>query len=208
MVCFFITSICKCILRLETLALINRIIQLGICVTHFPCINEKLKTLYLVWIRRFLLSQRRNLNWVIHNKCRLNQLFLTIFFEEEIDNIAFLVTLLILDMMLSGKLLGSFIICNLVKVNSCIFLDRIIHGQTLKWLSKINLDTIVRNLGGTADLLCQIAEHGFRKFHHSFIICICLVKLHQCKFWIVTGINTLITEYTANLVDSFKSTND
>ena len=145
---------------------------------------------------------------MIHNKCRLNQLFLTIFFEEEIDNIAFLVTLLILDMMFGSKLLGSFIICNLVKVNSCIFLDRIIHGQTLKWLSKINLDTIVRNLGGTADLLCQIAEHGFRKFHHSFIICICLVKLHQCKFRIMTGINTLITEYTANLVDSFKSAND
>ena len=145
---------------------------------------------------------------MIHNECWLDQLFLAVFLEEEIDDITFLVTLLILNMMLSSKLLGSFIIRYLIEVDSCIFLDCIVHSQTFEWFAKVNLDTIIGNLRRSAHLLCQVTEHGFRKFHHSFIICICLVKLHQCKFWIVTGINTLITEYTANLVDSFKSAND
>ena len=128
--------------------------------------------------------------------------------KKEIDDVTLLVTFLILDMMLSSKLLCCFIICYFIKINSCIFLDRIIHSQTCKRLSKVNLDTIVRNLGRTANLLCQITEHGLCQFHHSLIICICLVKLHQCEFRIVASVNTLITEYTANLINSFKSAYD
>ena len=111
-------------------------------------------------------------------------------------------------MMLSSKFLSCFIICYFIKIDSCIFLDRIVHGQTLKRLAKVDLDTIVGNLCGTTNLLSQITEHGLCQFHHSLIICICLIKLHQSEFWVVTGINTLITEYTADLINSLKTTND
>ena len=208
MVSFLVTGICKSILCFETLSLIDRVVQLGICVTHFPCIDKELETLYLSRVRRFLLCQRRNLDRVIHDECRLNQLFLTVFLEEEVYDIALLVTLLIFNMMLISKLLGCCIVFNLIKINSCIFLDSIVHGKTLERLAKIDLDTIVGDLAGSADLLCKITEHGLCQFHHSFIICICLIKLHQSELRIVTGINTLITEYTADLINSLKSAYD
>ena len=145
---------------------------------------------------------------MIHDKCRLDQFFLTVLLEEEVDDITFLMTVLILNMMLVSKFLSCFIICYFVKINSCIFLDSIVHGQTCERLTKIDLNTIVGDLCGTADFLCKVTEHGLCQFHHSFIIGICLIKLHQSKLRIVTGINTLVTEYTANLVNSLKSAHD
>ena len=208
MVCFLITCVCKGILCFETFSLIDRVVELGICVTHFPCIDKELETLYLVRIGRFLLGQRRDLDRMIHDKCRLDQLFLTVLLEEEVDDVTLLMTILILDMMLVSKLLGCLIICYFVKVDSCIFLDGIVHGQTCERLSKIDLDTIVGNLCGTADLLCKVTEHGLCQLHHSLIISICLIKLHQSELRIVAGINTLVTEYTADLVNSLKSAHD
>ena len=208
MVCFLISCVSKSILRFETLSLVNRVIELGICVTHFPCINEQLETLYLIRIRRFLLCQRRNLDRMIHDKCWLDQFFFTVFLEEQVDDITLLMTFFIFNMMLICKLLSCFIICNFIKVNSCIFLDRIIHGQTFKRFAEIDLDTIVGNLRRTTNLLCQITEHRLSQFHHAFIICICLIKLHQSKLRIMTGIYTFITEYTSDLINSLKTTND
>ena len=145
---------------------------------------------------------------MIHDKCWLDQFFFTVFLEEQVDDITLLMTFFIFNMMLICKLLSCFIICNFIKVNSCIFLDRIIHGQTFKRFAEVDLDTIVGNLRRTTNLLCQITEHRLSQFHHAFIICICLIKLHQSKLRIMTGIYTFITEYTSDLINSLKTTND
>ena len=208
MVCFLITGVSKSILCFETLSLVDRVIQLGICVTHFPCITEELETLYLARIRRFLLGQRRNFDRMIHDKCRLDQFFLTVLLEEQVDDITLLVVCLIFNMMLVSKLFSCLIICYFIKVDSCIFLNCFVHCHSGERLTKVDFHTIIRNLSGSAHFFCQITEQGLCQFHHSLIICICLVKLHQSEFRVVTCINTLVTEYTANLVNSFKSTND
>ena len=145
---------------------------------------------------------------MIHDKCRLDQFFLTVLLEEEVDDITLLMMCLIFNMMLVSKLFSCLIICYFIKVDSCIFFDCFIHCHSGKRLTKIDLYTIIRNLCGTADFLCQITEHGFCKFHHSLIVCICLIKLHQSKFRIVACINTLITEYTSDLINSLKSSDD
>ena len=145
---------------------------------------------------------------MIHDKCWLDQFFLTVFLEEQIDDITLLMTFFIFNMMLICKLLSCFIICNFIKINSCIFLDCIIHGQTFKRFAEVDLDTIVGNLRRTADLLCQITEHGLCQFHHSFVICICLIKFHQGELRVMTSVNTFVTEYTANLENSLKTTNN
>ena len=145
---------------------------------------------------------------MIHNKCWLDQLLLTELLEEQVDNITLLMTILVCDMMLVSKLLRLCIICYLIKINACIFLDCVIHRQTLKWLTKVNLNTVVRDLCAATYLLCEVTEHRLCQFHHALVISICLIQLHQCKFRIVTGVNTFITEYTTDLEHSFQSAND
>ena len=68
----------------------------------------------------------------------------------------------------------------------------------------------VHGLGACAAayLFSQITEHALSQLHHTFIICVCLIQLHQSKLWVMTCINTLITEYSANLIYSLKSAND
>ena len=76
---------------------------------------------------------------MIHDKCRLNQFFFTIFFEEEVDDIALCMTILKFDVMLFCKSLCFFISSNCIKIDTSILLDCIIHCKTLKWLAEINL---------------------------------------------------------------------
>ncbi|CDB19847.1 putative uncharacterized protein [Blautia sp. CAG:52] len=145
---------------------------------------------------------------MIHDKGRLDQFFLAELFEEQVDDIAFFVALFVCDMMFFCQFFCSFIICNLVEIDTCIFFDGIVHGQTFKRFSEIDLDTVVRNLCRTADFFCQITEHGFGQFHHTFIISISLIQLHQGEFRVMTGVHTFITEYSSNLEDSLQTTND
>ena len=208
MLCLIITCGCVCILCGETLTLIDRIVQLGVCITHLPCIDEELETLYLAWIRRLLLRQWRNLDWMIHDKCWLDQLLLAELLEEQVDNITLLMTILVCDMMLVSQLLRLCIICYLIKINTCIFLDRVIHRQALKRLTKVDLNTIVRDLCAATYLLSQVTEHRLCQFHHALVISIRLIQLHQCEFRIVAGIHTLVTEYTTDLKYSFQSANN
>ena len=49
-------------------------------------------------------------------------------------------------------------------------------------------------------VLCQI--------HHTIIIGICLIELHQSELRIVAGIQTLVPEYSSDLINTFHSTNN
>ena len=89
---FFVALSKELFLCLETFSLVDRVVQLGVCVRHFPSVHEELETLYIVRILRFLLGERRNLNRVIHYKGRLEQMLFYKFLEEQIQNIALLVS--------------------------------------------------------------------------------------------------------------------
>ena len=80
---------------------------------------------------------------MIHDECRLDQLLLTELLEEQVHDVALLVALLVLYVMLVSDLLRLSVISNLVKINTCIFLDSVNHSQTLKWLAKVDLDSVV-----------------------------------------------------------------
>ena len=145
---------------------------------------------------------------MIHDEGRLDQLFLAELLEEKVDDITLLMTLLICNMMLICKFFRCSIIFYSIEINSGIFLNRIVHGHACKWLAKIDLDAIVTDLCTSADFLCKITEHRLCQFHHSLIVCVCLIQFHQREFRVMTGINTLITEYTTDLVYTFKSADD
>ena len=80
---------------------------------------------------------------MIHDECRLDQLLLTELLEEQVHDVALLVALLVLYVMLVSDLLRLSVISNLVKINTCIFLDSVNHSQTLKRLAKVDLDSVV-----------------------------------------------------------------
>ena len=128
-----------------------------------------------------------------------------IFFKEQVENIASLVSCLIFNMTFVSKLLGFFISLYLREVNACIFLDSVYHCKSFKRLAQVDHKVAVRNAGSAAYLICNISEHILGKIHHTVVVCVCLIKLHKSKFRVMSCINAFVSENTSDLVNSFKT---
>ena len=145
---------------------------------------------------------------MIHDEYGLDQMLFYELLEEQVQDIALGMTLFVVHTLLVCQLLRSSGIGNLVEVNACIFLDSIYHGQSLKRLAQVDGLFCIRDHGSTAYFLCHIAEHVLSQIHHSVIVGVCLVQLHQCEFRIVSGVQTFVTEYTADLEDTLHAADD
>ncbi len=135
-------------------------------------------------------------------------MLLNICLEEEIQDITLLMEILELDVMLLSKCTSCLKILNFIPVNTAVLLNSINHCDSFKWLTEIHLDSIVRNLCCTKNFLSNVSVHVLSKVHHAVIICICLIKLHKSELRVMTCINTFVSEYTADLINSLKTTND
>ena len=109
-------------------------------------------------------------------------------------------SLFILYMVFLGKLSCFFQCLNLIPVNTCIFLNGIYHCNSFKWFAKIHFHTIVCDSCSSENFLCHMAIQVLCQIHHSVIICVRLIKLHQRKFRIMSCVQSFITEHTSNLV--------
>ena len=145
---------------------------------------------------------------MVHDEGRLNQMLLDILLEEEIQDVALLMALLIFHMALLRESLRLLVGCHLVKVDAGVLLHGLRHGEACKRLAEVDGVLTVGNHGAAANLLCEVAEHGLREFHHSVVIGVCLIELHQRKLGVVAGVHTLVTEHAADLEDSLKTADD
>ena len=196
------------ILLCEALALVDGVVELGISVAHLPAVHEHLKSLYIAGLIGILLCKRRDLDRMIHNKSRLDQVLLDILLKEEVEDISLGMAFFKFDVMLLRKGFGLLGRSNLIEIDVCILFHGIYHGDSLKRLAEIHLDPIVNEGCRAQNLLGNVTIHIFRQIHHTIVICICLIKFHQRKFRIMAGIKTLITEDTADLVNSFQTADD
>ena len=139
---------------------------------------------------------------MIHDKSRLNQFFLAELFKEKILNIADTVTLLKSNLLFFRKGSRLFQGLNLVKINARIFLNGISHGKSSERTLQVNGGSLIADMESPANLLCKIPEHGLGKFHHPVVVGICLIELHQCKLRVMTGIDSLVPEYSSDFVNA------
>ena len=128
--------------------------------------------------------------------------------EEQAQDITLLMSLLELYMVLfcSGSCLFQGM--DLVKVNAGIFLDGIHHSNSLERFAQIHLHAIVSDHSGSQNLLRHMAVQVLCQVHHSLVICVSLIQLHQRKFRVVSGIQALVAEYSSNLVYALHAAND
>ena len=120
-------------LSLKAAALVDGIVELGEGVRHLAAGYEQLETLRVVRIVGLSLCKRGNLDRVLRDESRLNELVLNIFLEEEVEQIALLVSLFKFDAALLGERTGSFKV-NLREVDARIFLDSLNHRHAGKGL--------------------------------------------------------------------------
>ncbi|CDC03116.1 putative uncharacterized protein [Eubacterium sp. CAG:202] len=205
MVCLFVT-VCKSLFLLsKSFSLVDRVVKLGVSVTHFPSIDKELKSLYLFRVIRLFLCKRRNSKRMIHNKCRLDKILFAELFKEKVYDIALCMALFKFNVLLSCKSLSLFVCLYFVKVNSRIFFNAVNHCNSLKRLTEINFNAVICYYRTAAYLFCEIFKHTLCKVHHTVVIGVCLIKFHKCKFRVVSCVYTLITKYSSDFVNFLKT---
>ena len=203
-----ITSRRKGILRFETLALVDRVIQLGVSIAHLASVDIKLEALHHGRVVGFPLCQRRDLNRMIDNEGRLDHFLLTELVKEQVDDVTSKMMGFELDVLFLRDGFRLFIGLDGGKINSRVLLHGIDHAQAFERTLHVDLGSLIGDLRASADLVCQVAEHGLGQFHHAVVIGIGLIEFHECEFRIVTRIDTLVPEDAADLVDSFHAADD
>ena len=199
----FLIPLCKeFFLRLKALPLVNRIVQFGIGITHFPSGDEQLEPFHVVRLIRFPLGEGRNFHRMIHDKGRLTQMFFYKFLKEQIQNIPLGMAVFIVDFLFICKLFGRCSVRYLVEINACILFDCINHGKPFKGPAQIYHFPAIGNSGGAAHFLGHKAEHILSQIHHSVVVSVCLVQFHQCKFRVMSGIQAFISENAPDFVNS------
>ena len=74
---------------LETLQLIDRVIELGVGVRHFLTVDHQLEALGELWVVAVLFTQWRHLHGVVGDEGRLDVVLLTLLAEDLVDELSF-----------------------------------------------------------------------------------------------------------------------
>ena len=196
------------VLQSETLPLIDGIVELGIGVCHLPAIHKELETLHILGIVRFFLGQRGYLDGMIHDEGRLNQMLFHVFLKEQVQDISLLMSFLKFDLVFFRQFSGLFQCLHLIPVHTGVFLHGVYHGNPFKGFAQIHLDTVVYDFCRTQHFLSHMTIEILRQIHHAVVICVGLVKFHQGKLRIMSGIKTFVAEHTADLVNPFHTAHD
>ncbi len=145
---------------------------------------------------------------MVHNEGRLDQMLLNELLEEEVQDVALLMTLLELNVLLLSDGACLFQSVDLVEIHAGVLLYRVHHGDACERLSEIHLNAVICNGRGPKYFLCQVTVQVLGQIHHAVIISVSLVELHQSEFRIMTGVDALVTEYTADLVNALQTADD
>ena len=145
---------------------------------------------------------------MIHYKGRLEKVLFNEFLEEQIQNIALLVSFLEGYVVLLSGRSRLFKSVNLVKVNSGILLNGVDHRDSLERLAEIHFDSVIHNCCCAEDFLCYISVEVLGEVHHSVVVGVSLIKLHESELGVVACVKTLVAEYSADFINSLKTAYD
>ena len=82
------------------------------------------------------------------------------------------------------------------------------HRYTLKRLAEVHFDPVKDDSRRAEHLERDVADEVFGEIHHAVIVGVRLVELHHREFGVVTGVDTLVAEDSAYLIDLFKTADD
>ena len=125
--------------------------------------------------------------------------------KEEVQNIASLMSLFECNALLlcDGSRLFEGLDCR--KIDAAVLLDRLGHRDAAEGLLEVNLGTAVHNLRAAVYLPRHMAEHVLGEVHHALVVRIRLIELHQRELRVMTGIQALVPEHAADLVDALQA---
>ena len=195
-------------MRLKTRLLVHCVVELAKRVRVFGRIDERLETFRASRIFGITFGKRRNLDGVMRDEGRLDEMLLAERLEHRVDDKTSGLAFLELDMVLCRDGLCFFVSLDLVEIDPRKFLEGIGHGEASPRRREVDLLAFVFNHGRAVNFFRHIGDEFFGNLHHIFVIRIRLVEFDRGVFGIVGVVHALVAEHSAHLVDFVKTAHD
>ena len=153
------------------------------------------------------LCERRHLDGIVCDECRLDECALAELTEEFVDELALAHCLVHVHTLLKAEC-ADFLLCLAIAVESCLLLDGVEDGEAA--VRSLEADDVAVNLAlrlavyGYTDLLKKLLGES----HHPVIVLILYVQLHAGELRVVVAVHTLVTEVLADFVNTLKAAYD
>ncbi|MNP25879.1 hypothetical protein D3C76_1187050 [compost metagenome] len=159
----------------ETLALVDRIVQLRKGIRMLPRDDKQFEAVRKARILCVLLGQRRNLHRMPVHKGRLNERFLDELLEERVQDMTKRHMRLHRNLMFLSQTMRFFVAHLDAEIDAGYFFHRIDHRNATPLRSQVNLMPLVIHHLGAQHFLSDVRNHIFRQSHNIFIVGISLV---------------------------------
>ncbi len=186
-------------LSMETLSLIDGVVELGEGVGVLVADDEQLETLGQLGVVGLLLGKRAHLERVVDDEGRLDELLLGNGLENLSDKLALAPSLLGMTAVLledGNQLFAAALEADLF---AGAFACKLHHGGNAPVASQIDLLTLVLDLQGAAGGHSCSLDVALGELHHAVQVGEGLVSLHGGELGVVVRVHALVAELTADL---------
>ena len=194
----------------EPLLLVERVVELGVGVGQLLTVDHELEALCQAWLRTVHLRQRRHLNRIVDDECRLDIRALAEVAKDLVDELTLAHGIrdgIHLELV-HGDVADLFL-CLVGEVIAGLLLDGVEDRDA--WERSFVADDLavgIVNLRRAVDSDTDRLKHLLRERHHPFVILVGHVELHERELRVVVLVHTLVAESLADLVDTLKATDD
>ena len=191
----------------EAFFLIDRIVQLAVCVCQFFAVHHQLEAFGQSRFAAVHFGQRTHFHRVIGDECRLYECTFTEFTEDFVYQLAFAHGIVNFHFQFAAYL-TDFLFALAVEVIAGLFLDGIQDRQAA--VRSLETDGLAVNrcfrssVYSNANTLKQLLGEA----HHPIVIFILHIQFHASEFRVMVLVHTFVAEVFSDFVHTFKTAYD
>ena len=202
--CFVIAFFSQAHLLDEALILIDRVVQLRVGVGKFLTVDHQLETFGELRIVAVSLCQRRHLDGIVGDECRLDIVAFAFLAEYLVDELAFAQRVVNLYVELAADV-AELLLVHAGYVDAGVFPDGVDHCHAAERRLE-GYDVVADfHFGRAVDVEAYLLEHALGEVHHPVVVFVGHVYLHACELGVVGAVHSLVAEILGEFIDSVKS---
>src|SRR5690625_5173155 len=192
----------------EPFTLNDRIIELAVCRSQLHAIDDEIECfdkpgLTAVRFRKWAHTLR-----IVAYERRLNQRVLDELLEQLEHDLSGAPAVLELDVAVGSDRAQRFLVGPRGHLLAHGLGDQLMDAGATPRCLQIDLRTVTGRYDRPAERLCTVHHQRSRQFHHRVVVAVGLVRLEHHELGVVRGVDTLVAESLADLVDALDSTGD
>ena len=192
---------------METLQLVDRVVQLGVGVAQLLAGDEEFETLRQFGVLAVALAQGRHLYRVVAHEGGLYEVALAILSEDGVDELSLAHRVVDLDIQAAARL-AQLLLALARDVVPRLLLDGLGHGKAAEGGLERDPVLAYHHIGGAVHGQTDAFQQPFREAHHPAVVLVGDVYLHAGELGVVGAVHALVAEVLAQLVDAVEAAHD